>query len=672
MDCVPGAPVAAATRCCAALREENSVRAERVDIARLSCEPAVRLAAAELRRCLTAGGVAVRLLRRRRYCQRERTIWLGTAAALPAAPCCADAERDGIDVRITAAGGYIAGANPRSVLIGAYRYLEALGCRWVRPGRDGEIIPAGLAPLRQMRIAERASYRHRGVCIEGAVSYENVRDLVDWLPRLGFNAYFIQFRAAYTFFHRWYAHVGNPRLRPGAFSDERAARLARRLRVEIKRRGLDLHMVGHGWTCEPLGIPAQGWYQHEGPLPPETRQHLAQVGGQRQLWGGVALNTNLCYGNPATRRIMVDAIVEYAGANPDVDMLHVWLADGANNHCECPLCAPHRPADLYVQLLNELDASLTAAGLRTRIVFLIYVDLLWPPLAQRLAHPERFVLMFAPITRSYSTPFATAATTAAATRLPPFRRNRLRFPRQPAANLAFLRSWRRVFAGDGFDFDYHLMWDHYRDPGQMAVTQVLHEDIQRLRDIGLDGLISCQVQRAFFPTSLPMVVMGRTLWDRELALEPLVAEHLAAAYGRDAAAVRAFLQRVTELFDPPLLRGERVPAAPAQPVATLALLANEVKAMRGRCRRRARLERRPAVRRSWQYLERFVELCELLAAALGARYAAAPDAKAKAWALFAWVRRMEPELQPVLDVFEFQQVLAPLLGLGREELDDRP
>ena len=169
-----------------------------------------------------------------------------------------------------------------------------------------------------------------------------------------------------------------------------------------------LHLVGHGWTCEPFGIPGPGWYPHEGPIPPESVQYLAEVNGQRQLHGQIALNTNLCYGNPETRRIVTEAIVAYAQENPDVDIIHFWLADGVNNHCECPLCRDIRPSDLYVRMLNELDEKLTAAQVATKIVFLAYVDLLWPPQKERIQNPARFLLMFAPITRSYSTSFTAA------------------------------------------------------------------------------------------------------------------------------------------------------------------------------------------------------------------------------------------------------------------------
>jgi len=351
-----------------------------------------------------------------------------------------------------------------------------------------------------------------------------------------------------------------------------------------------------------------------------------------------------------------------------VDILHFWLADGTNNHCECPLCVDHRPADLYVRMLNELDAAMEQAGLDTRIVFLVYVDLLWSPERERIANPERFLLMFAPITRSYSTAFAAGVSDVA--ELPPFVRNRLEFPSDPGTNTAFLKSWDRAFRGDGFDFDYHLMWDHYKDPGQIVAARVLHEDIQRLGDLGLNGLVSCQVQRVFFPTALNMVVMGRTLWDASLSFEAIVADYLGAAFGEQGAAVEAFLARVSELFDPPLIRGERDERARAAAGASLARVREATAAMRPHVAAGI-ADPVPAVCRSWEYLAAFLDLCELLADAFSAHFAGAADAQDKAWEVFNWARAHERDLQPVMDLHQFQNTLGPILGISRDELEAR-
>ena len=619
--------------------------------------PAIDYAAAELARCLKGAGLTVTL-------GGEGNLRLGLLGSF-AELAAGEGDADEIAVESTEKGGILAGSNPRSVLFAVYYYLREMGFAWVRPGADGEVVPDLTGGLPAVSLRQRASYRHRGVCIEGAISGENAVETVEWMARAGFNAYFIQFQDAFTFFDRWYSHQGNPDLPKEAFARADAARLTRQLRAEIKRRGMDLHMVGHGWTCEPFGIPGPGWFPHEGSVPDEARKLFAEVGGKRELWGGIALNTNLCYGNPDARKTVTDAIADWAGSNADVDVIHFWLADGTNNNCECPLCRDTRPADFYVRMLNELDDKLHARGIDTRIVFLVYVDLLWPPETEReLANPDRFLLMFAPITRSYSTPFAASPGTPA--ELPPFERNKLTFPSDPGENLAFLQSWQELFPCEGFDFDYHFMWDHHKDPGQYAMAQVLHQDIQRLRDIGLDGLVSCQNQRVFFPAGLGMTVLGRTLWDRDARFEDIAEQYFASAFGEEAPAAREYLASVSELINPKLLRGEASDAERQAAGAELAKVADLVAEL-APALERGLADADPARAASWHYLELHGEFVRLYADAVAALSAAA-DGEEKARALFQWAREHELELQPLFDVFEFQRTLGPVFGIAREEL----
>ncbi len=573
---------------------------------------------------------------------------LGIAAPNVADPTLDDA----IFIDITDGVGVIAGINPRSVLLAVYRYLTQLGCRWVRPGDDGEYLPK-LDKLPSVKISETPSYRHRGICIEGAVSVQHVIDIVDWMPKLGFNGYFIQFREAHTFFDRWYSHDGNPGLGGEHITVEQAKEFTEQIVSEIKKRDLLYHGVGHGWTCEPFGIGGLGWEKNETEPPVEIKQYLAEVNGERKLWNGVALNTNLCYGNPKVRELVTDEIVNYSEKHPEIDIMHFWLADGSNNHCECELCRDTRPADFYVKMLNELDEKLTAKQLTTHIVFLTYVDLLWPPEREKIANQDRFMLMFAPIRRTYSEPFATDVAIPEA---PPFERNKLKFPHSVAENLSFLRAWQKDFNGDSFDFDYHMMWDHLKDPGYIPVSKILSKDIRGLRDIGIDGYVSCQLQRSFFPTGLPMVVMGRTLWDRDISYDSVADDYFASAFGCDGMLAKNYLESISYLFDPPYIRGE-TPKVCSKNGDNLAKVADVVDAFMPTIERNIQSDN-ACWAKSWFYLKHSANICKLLAAALEEIARDNKDAAKELWEQTAeYVRKNEPLLHPVLDAMFFINTL---------------
>ncbi len=617
-------------------------------------DPVVGFAADELRKYLVKMGNAVK------GSDGEEGLKLGmfenfTAGYKPW-PAVSEAD-DAIYIETSGAEGVIAGSNPRSVLLAVYRYLTELGCRWVRPGPDGEFIPPVALSSTSVHMSEAASYGHRGICIEGAVSFQHVRGIIDWSPKVGLNTYFTQFREAYTFFDRWYSHRENPLKQPEPFSIEKARELKVLVADEIKKRGMAFHDVGHGWTCEPFGIPGLGWDNYEEDVPAEAAQYLAEVNGERKFWYKVPLNTNLCYSNPKVRQIMLDDIVKYSRIHPEVDVLHFWLADGVNNHCECTECVKATPSDWYVLMLNELDGLLTQAGLGTRIVFLIYVDLMWPPVTGKLINPERFILMFAPITRTYTNEFAPSTSLPD---LPPFNLNKLEFPKGVDANIAFLRAWQRLFKGDSFDFDYHFMWDHYKDPGYYAIAETLYKDVRALKDLQLNGLVSCQVQRAFFPSGLGMMVMARTLWNRDLKFEDMVNDYFHSAFGADGSLVADYLQELSCLFDPPYIRGERERINPEN-AAAYAKIPEVINAFRSVIHRNLSLADE-CHRQSWRYLDVHADMSSRMAEVFRLRAEGKIDESIAAWEPVKQIaRENEDELFYGLDVFEYILIMDRLV-----------
>ena len=461
---------------------------------------------------------------------------------------------DSFTVEMNSAGGTITGSNPRSVLLGVYDYLHHLGCRFLTPAKETEVVPQIGAEKLVAFYSKKASFLHRGVCIEGANSIENVLEFIDWLPKVGYNSFFLQFKVPYIFLSRWYHHDKNPYAEAERFTMEDAQKCLKLFQQEMAKRDLLLHQVGHGWTGEVLGSRTVGsWNATNEVLTPEKQPMAAMVNGKREFHMGIPANTNLCFSNPQTVAVFTEQVVEYAKQNPDVDYLHVWLADEYNNVCQCDGCKETTISDQYVELLNEIDRRLTEEGLPTRLVFLLYQELLWPAVKARLLNPDRFLLMFAPISRTFERSYDL---TDVAEEIPPYVPNHITLPTNLGENLAFLQGWQKQFRGEGFVYDYPLGRAHYGDFGYLHIARIISQDIKKLHSMGLDGYISCQELRACSPNMLPNYVMGHTLWNEEADVEALIQEYFRAAYPGDAQLAQEYLEELSELSSCDYLNGK--------------------------------------------------------------------------------------------------------------------
>jgi hypothetical protein len=449
---------------------------------------------------------------------------------------------DAIRIEVRDGAGVISGLNERSVLIAVYRFLHELGCRFVRPGADGEWIPRRDLARASVSLGDRPAYRHRAICIEGAVSLEHTLAIIDWAPKVGHSGFFMQFTDGFTFFDRYYARKGLA-AEGESFSTDGARAWTIRAEEELRRRGLVYHAVGHGWTTMALGARLSHWDPVALPNMAEIKPLLAEVKGERALQWDRPMITSLCFSNNEARRRMVAVVVEHAAAHPEIDLLHVWIDDGGGNKCECESCRTHLPADLYVLLLGELQRALEARAIATRVVFLGYSDLLWPP--RTGAHgldQKRFVFMYANSRDSYAR--AMKPLPPAESPLPPFALNQNRLTQSAGEFQAFLRGWQQAFSGDSFIYEYHPLGSLLVNQHQLA--HVLNEDARQLRALGLNGLVSCQSLRAFFPTGVDCWVLARSLWRPEQDPTDLMDDYFAAACGADATLAKEFLKVSSE------------------------------------------------------------------------------------------------------------------------------
>ena len=572
---------------------------------------------------------------------------------------------DAFAIDIAPNGGSIEGNRARAVLLGVYELLHSLGCHFLAPGREHELVPRISREALQLRCQKTAAFYHRGVCIEGADSRENIRDFIDWLPKVGFNAFFFQFKTPYTFLARWYRHERNPYAEPEKYELADAERDTAMLEQEIRKRGLLLHKVGHGWTGEVLGYDSVSWNMDSRPLDLNKVPLAARINGRRELWQGVPLNTNLCYSDPQAAEAFVSLVVDYAKSHPEVDYLHIWLADEYNNICECERCRGELLSDQYVRLLNAIDRRLTKAGLDTKLVFLLYQELLWPPERERLEHPERFVLMFAPISRTFSEPYTLDGRYAS---IPAYHRNRITLPTDLLENLAFLEGWQKQFSGDSFVYDYPLGRAHYGDFGYCHIARVIWEDIGQLKKMGLNGYISCQELRAGMPNFLPNYVMGRRLFDEDLSFETLAEEYYRAAYGPRWELAKDCLSRLSDLQVCDYLNGKGPRQSPA--------MAERLTQIENICTRYLSWpEGRSTAEHSlqegfWRRLSCHLEHVSLLAHAMACLARGEKESRSS-WLTFRdTICRREPQLQLWLDGYRVLEVTEKYTGFCTAEQEE--
>lgn len=514
-------------------------------LAQIGSNETVVFAANEIARLIKKMDKNIRL-DLRRYTEKvdsvSNAIWIGLDNSV------AYSEDDRILVDVKNGEGVISGSNERSVLFSAYRFMTELGCRFLRPGNDGEFVPQRSLEVDDLtvKVDETPSYRHRGICIEGSVGYEHVYNTIEWLPKVAMNSFYFQFFTPTTFFKRYFGdeitNADVDAMMP-TFNDE------------IAKRGLVYHAIGHGWSSAPYGFVASGWEKYEGDISDEMREALALYKGKRGFHNNMPISTQLCYSNPKVIETVSDYAVDFAKKNKNINYLHFSMGDGGRNHCECEKCIKKRPSDHYVDLLNLIDEKMTREGLDTKLVFCAYADTLFAPAHEKLNNSDRFCLQFAPIARS----FAHSYDEVDLDNLPEtaeFVLNKDMKRDTVELNVAYLKKWQEGYKGDALVFDYQLMWNHHTDPGYYEVAKLISRDIKDLGRMGLNGMLSCQLLRAALPTGLPQYTMVKTLWNKNLSFEEIKNDYFASAFGDNAETVEEYLKKLSDLACPSFVIGE--------------------------------------------------------------------------------------------------------------------
>lgn len=440
---------------------------------------------------------------------------------------------------------YLAGANGRGTTYAVYRFLEELGCQWLAPAfefYDGrhQHIPSveRLVWSRVSAHIDGPALRYRKLYIEEGRSHttENLLQLIDWMPKLGFNVLVAPMD-----------YQGHGRVRWDNWGEP--------LTPELQKRGIVIEVGGHGYQnflnasmdAGQLFVRRPEWFSLQDGKRTAREQFV------------------FCTSNAEAVQYLQANVIGYLQERPEIEIFDFWPPDGAD-WCECESCealgaVPERHARMVTAMARVLQKELP--GVRLECV--AYGSYREPP-AQTI--PSKDILIdFCPISQNFEHQISSEQSSTNTT----YRQN--------------LQAWMKVFDGDISLYSYYRKYAWRSLP--VVIPRYIQKDVQWFRDNGLRGVSIYAEPGDWFTYELNHYMLGKVAWDPDLDGDAEIARFLRGRYG-DAWETAG--EALTSLEDI-VRRGSNIPGStlksPEQYEAYLQELNSRLAAVRDEAKHRA-------------------------------------------------------------------------------------
>ena len=194
-------------------------------------------------------------------------------------------------------------------------------------------------------------------------------------------------------------------------------------------------------------------------------------------------------------------------------------------------------------------------NLDIKVTFSIYVDQMFPPIQERIKNPDRFYLTWCPITRSYT---SSITEDTVFPEIKPYIRNAWEQPQTTEECAAYLKAWQEIFPGNCRIYEYHYWRAQFLDPGLMAISRRIYEDVLSLKNLNISVCIEDGSNKSFFPHGFHSHIWSETMMNRDCDYEAELEDYFIHLYGeKDWKKVRAYFDGISEAFDHKYMSGER-------------------------------------------------------------------------------------------------------------------
>ena len=418
----------------------------------------------------------------------------------------------------------IAGDSPNGVLIAAYRFLDQLGCRFLAPRFDhyhggAEIIPQlkTLTLALSTPIESDPKLKYRKLYVEEGISHDtdNLKQLVEWMPKVGYNVLVCP------------TDYGNRgRVKWDNFRQE--------LTPELQKRGITIEVGGHGYenflNAEMEGGSLFGkhpeWFGKDEKGVPQRNKRVV-----------------FCTSNAGAVAFLVDNVIVYLKGRPEIQIFDFWPPDGAR-WCACDACEKlGEPSDRQAILLKQVQEKLTKIRPDVRLEVIAYSSYLDPP--KNVPVDKNVLVDFCPIAQHFDAPIDDPAD-------------------KNKTYADALRAWRKSFAGDISIYSYYrkYAWDSL----PVIIPHYMQHDLRWYATLPAQGVSVYSEPGDWFTYEVNHYVLPALAWDPDIDVDALIRKFCEARYGAQAAvAMKTFdaLERIVRNYG-------SVPHVPLKDAAAIA------------------------------------------------------------------------------------------------------
>jgi len=382
----------------------------------------------------------------------------------------------------------LVGGSDRAVLFAAYDLLERLGCAWLAPALRFYHGAHEVVPRRRLLVyepagdvVERPAIATRILDVGQAASYDttSLRQVIAWLPKRRFNT--VRFPAD---------HGGNGRVK---WDNWRAV-----VTPELTRRGLSIEVGGHGYQ-NYLNARMDGGAVFTA--------HPEWFGRDSTCRPSRATNVVFNSANADATRFLLDNVVRYLGARPEISVFDFWPPDGAR-WADCAAEATlGTPQERQVMLANALAASLRRVRSTARLEIIAYADALYPPREHRL-DPD-VIVDFCPIDQNFDSPIDGDVPNV----------------RYAAA----LLEWRRAHPGQLGAYTYYRKYAWRSLP--VLIPHNMQRDMRWYARVPVQRISTYAEPADWFTYELNYLAFGTLAWNPEANVDSLVARYAETRFG---------------------------------------------------------------------------------------------------------------------------------------------